>query len=82
MNPLRFRATDSPRKIATIQRQLFLHMRVVSGAVLLSRDQQTLMDGGGLAVTQDDGIQSLQWDAGELWFQKAVDEGTIEVILP
>ena len=75
---------DSPRKIAKVPRFMHVHMRVASGTVLLARDNQTLIDGGGLSVSAADGILSLPWDTGDLWMA-AYPQGTtaqIEMVLP
>jgi len=78
---MRITAISSPRHVATIARQLTLHLRVTSGAVLIAREQQDLLAGGGLPIAAADGIQSLDWDTGQLWVQ-GDPAGTFEVVLP
>lgn len=80
---MRLILVDSPRQVARVPRFTHLILRVITGAVLLARDRQTLSDGGGLPVAVADGIQDLAWDAGDLWMAAA--SGTtsdVEVIVP
>lgn len=79
---MRISVNDTPRNVARIPRKLNLHMRVISGTALISRDGQTLLTGGGLPIAVADGIQSLEWDAGDLWISGSGGTAEIEVILP
>jgi hypothetical protein len=79
---MRIAAIASPRKVATIPKLYTLHMRVIgAGGVLLAREEQTLISGGGLPVSSTDGLVSLVWDAGEVWVQ-GDPTGTMEIVLP
>jgi hypothetical protein len=78
---MRITAISSPRKVATIPKLYTLHMRVITGSVLLARDQHTLMTGGGLPISAGDGLVSLVWDSGDVWVQGEIT-GTMEIVLP
>lgn len=79
---MRISVTDTPRNVARIPERRNLHLRVISGNALLSRDGQTLLTGGGLPIGTADGIVTLEWDAGELWISGSGGTSVLEVILP
>lgn len=78
---MRLSFPNSPRLICRVPVTRHIHIRAINGDLLISRDQQTLLDGGGLPVAVTDGIVSLQWDAGEIWAMGAPN-ATVEVIVP
>lgn len=81
---MRLTVSDSPRHVATLSTREWIHLRVLSGDVLLARENQTLLAGNGLPVAVSDGLVSLNWQAGNLWIQSPAGSGNavLEVVLP
>lgn len=79
---MRINLVSSPRKIATLRRPAWLHLRAISGTALLAPDQQTLTDGGGLPVSVGDGIVSLNWENGDVFMAGQGGASEVEIVIP
>lgn len=81
---MRLTVSDSPRHVAKLSTREWIHLRVISGNVLLARENQSLVAGDGLPVGVSDGLVSLNWQAGDLWIQSPSGSGSavLEVVLP
>lgn len=78
---MRISLTSGATKITTVPRGGSIHMRVISGAALIGREQQDLIGTGGLPVSVGDGIVSLQWDAPQIWL-RGDSTAEMELLLP
>jgi hypothetical protein len=78
---MRVSLPNSPRRVATLTRPGFVHLRVISGDCLLSDTNDNLIGGGGLPVGVSDGIQSILWPGEELWLM-GNQTAVVEVITP
>ena len=74
--------SETPRRIARLQRSSPVLLRVKSGSVRIAQEQESLFGGDGLPVTAADGIQSWIWPEGEFWVCADAGGALIEVILP
>jgi len=74
--------SETPRRIARLQRNSPVLLCVKSGSVRIAQEQESLFGGDGLPVTAADGIQSWIWPEGELWICADSGGALIEVILP
>ena len=80
---MRIKLPDTPRRLARLNRPSYVHIRIVSGTVRLSSDQESLLGGDGFRVGTSDGILSLRWEAEQIW--AAAESGSnaeMEVLLP
>jgi hypothetical protein len=74
--------SETPRRIARLQRHSPVLLKVRSGSVRVAQEQESLFGGDGLPVSATDGIQSWIWPEGEFWVCADAGGALIEVILP
>jgi hypothetical protein len=78
---MRINLTDTPRLIATNGFPPWIHFRVISGTCLISPDSQNLLSGGGLPLSANDNIVSLNWTHKQLWLQATSAVCELEAIV-
>lgn len=79
---MRYSVTATPRRLARLARQTPVLLRVSSGTVRISDQQESLFDGGGLAVSAADGVQNWIMPECELWLCADSAPAIVEIILP
>lgn len=75
---------DSPQLVTTLRatpRPEWIAIRVFSGTARFAENQETLLAGDGLPITNADNIVRLPWMNRQLW-AKGNPTAVLEVILP
>lgn len=80
---MRYSVAPTPRRLARLARHSPVLLRVVSGSVRISDQQEALYNGEGITIAATDGTQNWIMPEGEVWIcSDSGSSATVEVFLP